>query len=98
MDGDKNCGCGGGVRGQTVLIPHPQTSQLTVSVGEGGVRVRGMGYHAPTPQAGRVTDSDRRGRVREGWGEGGMKHSNIDNKRCRRMRGINLSAIGECAE
>ncbi len=22
------------------------------------VRVRGMGYHAPTPQAGRVTDSD----------------------------------------
>jgi hypothetical protein len=32
-----------------------------------------------------VTDSDRRGRVREGWGEGGMKHSNSDNKRCRRM-------------
>jgi hypothetical protein len=28
-------------------------------------RVRGMGYHAPTPQAGRVTDSDGGGRVRE---------------------------------
>ncbi len=82
---------GGGVRGQTVLIPHPRTSQLTVSLGGegGGVRVRGMDYHAPTPQAGKVTDSDRWGRVMEGWGEGGMKHSNSDNKRCRRMCGIN---------
>jgi len=32
----------------------------------GGIRVRGMGYHAPTPQAGRVTDSERGGRVRAG--------------------------------
>jgi hypothetical protein len=55
-----------------------------------------MGY--PTPQAGRVTDSDRRGRVMEGWGEGGKKHSNSDTKRCRRMRGIKLSGVGECAE
>jgi hypothetical protein len=66
--------------------------------GGGWVRVRGMGYHPPTPQAGRVTDSDRRGRVREGWGEGGMKHSNSDNKCCRRMRGIKLSAVGDCAK
>jgi hypothetical protein len=37
-------------------------------LGSGGwaIRVRGMGYHAPTPQAGRVTDSDRAGRVRDG--------------------------------
>ncbi len=34
----------------------------------GGIRVRGMGYHAPTPQAGRVTDSDGGGRVRVGGG------------------------------
>jgi hypothetical protein len=27
-----------------------------------------MGYHAPTPQAGRVTDSDGGGRVRVGRG------------------------------
>ena len=33
----------------TVLICHPRTSQLTVSVLGGGIRVRGMGYHAPTP-------------------------------------------------
>ena len=32
----------------------------------GEIRVRGMGYHAPTPQAGRVTNSDRGGRVRVG--------------------------------
>jgi hypothetical protein len=57
-----------------------------------------MDYHAPTPQAGQVTDSDRRGRVMEGWGEGGMKHSNSDNKRCRRMRGIKLCPVGVCAE
>ncbi len=57
-----------------------------------------VGYHAPTPHAGRVTDIDRRGKVREGWGEGGMKHSNSGIKRCRRMRGIKLSAVGECAE
>jgi hypothetical protein len=25
-------------------------------------------------------------------------HSNSDNKHCRRMRGIKLSAVGECAE
>ncbi len=43
-------------------------------------------------------DGERRGRVMEGWGGGGMKHSNSDNKRCRRMRGIKLSAVGECAE
>jgi hypothetical protein len=48
----------------TVLIPHP----LTVSVWGGGIRVRGMGYHAPTPQARRVTDSDGGGRVRVGGG------------------------------
>jgi hypothetical protein len=65
-------GGGGDVRGQTVLIPHPRTSQLTVSLGGGGGRVRGMDYHAPTPQAGKVTNSERRGRVMEGWGEGGM--------------------------
>jgi hypothetical protein len=47
---------------------------------------------------GKVTGSDRRERVIEGWGEGGMKHLNSDNKRCRRMRGIKLSAVGECAE
>ncbi len=56
-----------------------------------------MGYHAPTPQAGRVTDSDRQGKVREGWGEDGMKHSNSDNKRCRRMHRMKLSAVGEGA-
>ncbi len=50
----------------TVLIHHP----LTVSVWGGGIRVRGMGYHAPPPQAGRVTDSDGGGRVRVG--EGGV--------------------------
>jgi hypothetical protein len=57
----------------TVLIPHPRTSQLTVSGWGGGgrIRVRGMGYHAPTPQAGRVTDSDGGGRVRVG--EVGMR-------------------------
>jgi hypothetical protein len=48
----------------TVLIPNP----LTVSVWGGPIRVRGMGYHAPTPQAGRVTDSDGGGRVRVGGG------------------------------
>jgi hypothetical protein len=53
----------------TVLIPHPRTSQLTVSVWGGGrIRVTGMGYQAPTPQAGRVTDSDGGGRVRVGGG------------------------------
>ncbi len=35
----------------------------------GGIRVRGMGYHAHTPQAGRVTDGDGGGRVRVGGGE-----------------------------
>jgi hypothetical protein len=55
--------------------------------GGGGVRVRGMGYHAPMPQAGRVTDSDRGGRVRAGgdderWGEGGtMPPSYLDLER-----------------
>ncbi len=40
--------------------------------GGGRIRVKGRGYHAPTPQAGRVTDSDRGGggRVRA-VGEGG---------------------------
>jgi hypothetical protein len=33
--GDENCG-GGGVRGRTVLIPHPRTSKLTISLGGGG--------------------------------------------------------------
>jgi hypothetical protein len=47
---------GGGMRGQIVLIPHPRTSQLTVSVwGGGGL---GLGGWATTPQAGRVTNSD----------------------------------------
>jgi hypothetical protein len=82
---------------QTVLIPHPQTSQLTVSVWGGGVGVRGKGYHAPKPQAGRVTDSDRRVKGEGGLGEGGMKRSNSDNKRCRRMHGMKLSAVGEGA-
>jgi hypothetical protein len=50
----------------TVLIPHPLT--VSVWVGGGGIRVRGMGYHAPTPQAGRVTASDGGGRVRVGGG------------------------------
>jgi hypothetical protein len=27
-----------------------------------------------------------------------MRHSNSDNKHCRRMRRIKLSAIGECAK
>jgi hypothetical protein len=110
--GDENCG------GELdlshppppiVLIPHPRTSQLTVSVWGGG-GVRGMGCHAPTPQAGRVTDSDKGGRVRAGGkvvpcphGSGEVKlyidyESLSDNKRCRRMGGIKLSAVGECAE
>ncbi len=54
----------------TVLISYPQNSQLTVSVGGGGGGgwVRGLGYHAPTPRAGRVTDSDEGRRVRVGRG------------------------------
>ncbi len=51
----------------TVLISHTRSSQLTVIVGgEGGVGVRGRSVHAPTPQDGRVTDSDGGGRVRVG--------------------------------
>jgi hypothetical protein len=57
----------GGVRGQappTVLISHPQTSQLTTSVcGGGRIGVRGMGYHAPTPQAGRVRAGGKGGTI-----------------------------------
>jgi hypothetical protein len=34
----------------------------------GGIRLRGVGYHAPTPQAGRVTDSHGGG---GGMGVGG---------------------------
>ncbi len=45
-------------------------SQLTASVWGGDYRVRGMGYHGPTPQAGKVTDSDGGGRVRVGGGGG----------------------------
>ncbi len=44
----------------------------------GWIRVRGMGYHAPTSQI--------------------MRHSNSGIKRCRRMPGIKLSTVGECAE
>ncbi len=41
----------------------------------GWIRVRGMSYHAPTPQAGRVTDSHGGGKgeggeMREGGGGG----------------------------
>ncbi len=90
-------GGGGGERSNS---SHPPSTDFSADrqCWGGGVRVRGMGYHAPTPQAGRVTNSDRRGKVREGWGEGGMKLSNSDNKRCRRMRRIKLSAVGECGE
>jgi hypothetical protein len=37
---------------------------IPLAGGGGRIGVRGMGYHAPTPQAGRVTDSDGGGRVR----------------------------------
>jgi hypothetical protein len=50
----------------TVLISHPQTSQLTVSVWGGRFGVRGIGCPAPTPQARRVTVSHGGGRVRVG--------------------------------
>jgi hypothetical protein len=55
---------------------------------------RGMVYHAPTPQAGRVTDSDGGGRVRVG-GEAklvvvlGFK---------RGIQTVTISAVGECAK
>ncbi len=56
--GDENCVGGGGCKRSsyppTVLIP-----QLTVNVG-GGLVSGGWAYHAPTPQAGRVTDSHGR--------------------------------------
>jgi hypothetical protein len=44
----------------TVLIPHPRTSQLTISVWGGwGLGSGGWATNPPpTPQAGRVTDSD----------------------------------------
>jgi hypothetical protein len=48
----------------TVLISHPQPSRLTDSVWGEGIGVKGTDNHAPTPQAGRVTDSDGGGRVR----------------------------------
>jgi hypothetical protein len=38
-----------------------------------------MGYHAPTPQAGRVTDSDGGGRVRVGGGECERSSSTLSN-------------------
>ncbi len=70
--GDENC-VGGGMRGQATPPPisRPRTpSWPSVFGGGGGIRVRGIGYHAPTPQAGRVTDSGRgEGWGDEGWGE-----------------------------
>jgi hypothetical protein len=73
--GDENCG-------GELDLSHPLPTQFSSpmrTVGgsltshtpphtQGGIRVRGMGYHAPTPQAGRVTDSDGGGRVRVGGG------------------------------
>ena len=40
--------------------------------GGGRIGVRGRGNHAPTPQTGRVTDSDGGGRVRVGGLELGL--------------------------
>jgi hypothetical protein len=53
---------------RTDLLSHPQTSKLTNSVWGGGgrSRVSGRGDRAPTPRAGRVTDSDGGGWVRVG--------------------------------
>ncbi len=52
--GDENCVVGGGgVRGQAP--PHSSHLPSTDS------QLRGGGFHPPTPQAGRVTDSDRGG-------------------------------------
>ncbi len=56
-------GAGGG--GLTSYTPpphssHPPSTDFSADrqcLGGGGIWVRGMGYHAPTPQAGRVTDS-----------------------------------------
>jgi hypothetical protein len=61
--GDENCGGELDLSHPPTHSSHPPSTDCQC-LGGGGIRVRGMGYHPPTPQAGRVTDSDGGGRVR----------------------------------
>jgi hypothetical protein len=49
-------------------------------LGGGAISVRGMGYHAPTPQAGKVADSDGGGKVRVGGGGCERSSATLSNR------------------